>query len=134
MPLKIINPSINDIAGTGIYIGEDTKGCIIENPNIQDCKNHGIAVSANSDITISEPRISKIGGHGIYIYDKHLLNQIGLPESTDLEQLKILLISLKGLPKEDQKTKILESFLSGANNISSIVNNILQILPNLPSL
>jgi len=61
-----------------------------------------------------------------------LLERLGLPQNTNMEELIALLRTLQQAPEEQRKSIISNSFLSTLNNLTGIANNILQALPHLP--
>ena len=119
--------------GDGLVIGKNSKVEVNGFTSINSLR-HGAIIDENSEVTLNKFTSIGSGGAGVVITDTNLINIIGLPTDTDISELQKLLKSLQETPAPQREKLINESFLSGANNLTSIVNNILQILPNLPQL
>lgn len=133
MAIKMTDCSAEN-CGDGLVIGKQAQVDVVNFASINN-KRFGVAVDNDSEVTLN--KVNVVGGGersvGIAVIDTSLLNYIGLQQDTDIEALKDLIRQLQQTPPDQQRTVILESFLSGANNLTSIANNILQMLPNLPS-
>ncbi|HFG6988631.1 right-handed parallel beta-helix repeat-containing protein [Acinetobacter baumannii] len=131
MTIKITNCTTENSGLDGVFIGKNAK-VEIDGLTSKNNQRYGLLVDENSDTSLNNVRALDNKLSGIHIDDTTLLKEIGLPENTDINQLKELIGILQQAPEKDRKQIIYESFLSGANNITSIASNLIQIVANLP--
>lgn len=115
--------------GDGLFISKNAK-VEVNGFLSKDNKRNGVIVDEESETTLNNVIASGNGEYGILIVDTTLLKKLGLPSDTSHKDLQDLIEQLKITPKEKRKSIINESFLAGLNNLTSIANNILQMLPN----
>lgn len=129
---QITNVVVKNCKEDGIKIGAgikvDIKGLVSNNNG-----GNGLVLDSKSSFTVDNADLSNNGKNGLLIIDSSLIQQIGLPQDTDIEELYNLLRQLQSSEESNRAQILSESFLSNLNNYTGIVNNILQILPNLPS-
>jgi len=128
---KIDNNLIEDINGTAVNIAGSEGG------NITNSKfyNNGSAINITNATGKHEISDNHFKGNHNAInisFNDPLLERLGLPHNTDMQELITLLRTLQQAPEEQRKSIISNSFLSTLNNLTGIANNILQCLPHLP--
>lgn len=104
------------------------------NCEIDKVKNDAFELTKDSDLSLLSTNFGTVEGTILKIKDELLLSKIGLPDDTNIQELKKLLTELQHSPEEKRINIINDSFLSGLNNLTGIANNILQIIPQLPQL
>lgn len=131
MTIKITNCTTENSGLDGVFIGKNAK-VEIDGLTSKNNQRNGLLVDENSDTSLNNVKAIDNKFSGIHIDDTTLLKQIGLPENIDINQLRELIKELQHTPEKERKKMILDSFLSSVNNLSSIANNIIQIIPQLP--
>jgi hypothetical protein len=65
----IRNVRVESVAGTGIYMGYNMRGSLIDNVNAYFCDEYGMHLASFSDNSVQNVDIGQSGSHGLYIQD-----------------------------------------------------------------
>lgn len=130
-----------DFSNNGIDGARLSKNSSVEFENTITNNNgrNGVTLGSGSDATFKKHQANNNGEYGVAEVDTNILGELGLPEDTDIDELKKLLLELIKADNERKATVVRSSFLAdflgkSANSTTIIANLILfaQTLNFLP--
>lgn len=137
MTSEFINCDFSNNGIDGVSLGKNSKARFI-NTTTNDNGRNGVTFDQSSDVVFYDHTAQGNKAFGVQEVDGSLINQLGLPNDTNIEELKSLLLDVKkadGAQKEAiVRTSFLSDFLANTANGSTIITNLVQIADKMPQI